>query len=196
MQASTKTAVAVQGVAPPRPGNAGVLQTCYRCGKTGHHPDRCFYKSQRCRAYGKKEHIAKPCRNSKKGVQNTPKHNPGVDGFKPVAKRRPGGQSGHRAGYVEHELQQGGASGPEELVDLSHTRKAKQELFTLIRTVRGAPKLAIMLEPEVNGVTLPMELDTDASVSIISQKVWKETFDKPRLMKSDTLLKTYSGEKL
>ena len=85
-QVSTKTAVAIQRLAPPKPGNAGVLQTCCRCGKTGNHPDRCFYKSQRCRACGKKGHIAELCKNSEKGVQNTPKHNPGVNGFKPFPR--------------------------------------------------------------------------------------------------------------
>ena len=51
-----------------------------------------------------------------------------------------------------------------------------------------------VLEPEVNRVILPMELDTGASVSIISQEVWEETFGKPKLMKCSTLLRTYSGE--
>ena len=41
-----------------------------------------------------------------------------------------------------------------------------------------------------------MELDTGASVSIISQQVWEETFGKPKLMKCSTLLRTYSGEQL
>ena len=62
--------------------------------------------------------------------------------------------------------------------------------------VRGTPEAAIILEPEVNGVTLPMELDTGASVSIISQKVWEGILSKMQLEKSDTLLKTYTGEKL
>ena len=62
--------------------------------------------------------------------------------------------------------------------------------------VRGTPEAAIILEPEVNGVTLPMELDTGAPVSIISQKVWEGILSKTQLEKSDTGLKTYTGEKL
>ena len=62
--------------------------------------------------------------------------------------------------------------------------------------VRGIPEAAIILEPEVNGVTLPMELDTGAPVSIISQKVWEGILSKTQLEKSDTGLKTYTGDKL
>ena len=41
-----------------------------------------------------------------------------------------------------------------------------------------------------------MELDTGASASIIYQQVWEETFGKSKLMKCNTLLRTYSGEQL
>ena len=41
-----------------------------------------------------------------------------------------------------------------------------------------------------------MELDTGAPVSIISQKVWEGILSKTQLEKSDTQLKTYTGEKL
>ena len=34
---------------------------CTRCGKGGHHPDKCFYKDQECRACGRKGHIARMC---------------------------------------------------------------------------------------------------------------------------------------
>ena len=40
-----------------------------------------------------------------------------------------------------------------------------------------------MLEPEVDGVILPMELDTGASVSLMSEKVWKEHLPKAELLK-------------
>ena len=75
------------------------------------------------------------------------------------------------------------ASKPETLVEVPDT----QDRFTLVRSERG--KLdTYMLEPEVNGVILPMELDTGASVSIISQVVWEETFGKPKLMKCSLTL--------
>ena len=192
LQASTKTAIAVQRVAPPRPVSTGVHQNSYRCGKTGHHPDRCFFKSQKCRACGKRGHIAKMCKKSDKGtMQNAPKNGPKMNESKPTPKRWPHGQAGHRAGYVDCELEEEVASKPETLIEVPDA----QDLFTLVRSERG--KLdSYMLEPEVNGVILPMELDTGASASIIYQQVWEETFGKSKLMKCNTLLRTYSGEQL
>ena len=60
----------------------------------------------------------------------------------------------------------------------------------------GDPETAITLHPDVNGVTLAMELDTGASVALISERVWKEAFSEMKLEKCDTLLKTNTGEKL
>ena len=44
---------------PPRQRSADL--NCYRCGKPGHSPDRCYYKNQWCRNCGKRGHIAKVC---------------------------------------------------------------------------------------------------------------------------------------
>ena len=41
-----------------------------------------------------------------------------------------------------------------------------------------------------------MELETGASVSLTSEKVWRECLPKAELLKSDTSLKTYTGEKI
>jgi len=38
-------------------------QSC-RCGKSGHHPDKCYYRVQKCRSCGKRGHIARVCRSS------------------------------------------------------------------------------------------------------------------------------------
>jgi len=131
-------------------------------------------------------------KNSEKGtLKKAPKHGPRINESKPPPGRWPQGQAGHREGYVTCELEDEVASKPETFLEVPDA----QDLFTLVRSERG--KLdSYMLEPEVNGVILPMELDTGASVSIISQQVWEETFGKPKLMKRSTLLRTYSGEQL
>ncbi|KAL5018941.1 hypothetical protein ScPMuIL_004663 [Solemya velum] len=54
----------------------------------------------------------------------------------------------------------------------------------------------IMLAPTVNGVTLNMELDTGAAVSVIPMSIFSDKFPGERLERSDVTLKTYSGEKL
>ena len=53
-----------------------------------------------------------------------------------------------------------------------------------------------MVTPEVNGLPLTMELDTGASLSIISRKTWKEILPGVPLEPTDTVLRTYSGESL
>ena len=68
-------------------------------------------------------------------------------------------------------------------------------MFT-VQTTRGDPGSSIILEPVVNGVILPMELDTGASVSLISELVWKEMFPNVKPQSCDTLLNTYTGEPL
>ena len=48
----------------------------------------------------------------------------------------------------------------------------------------------------MNTVTLPMELDTGASVSLVSEKTLCDKFANTMLAPSDIRLKTYTGEKL
>ena len=65
-----------------------------------------------------------------------------------------------------------------------------------IRSVQGSSTAAIVVNPHINGVSLSMELDTGAAVSLVSKKTWERHFPGVKLTKSETLLKTYSGEKL
>ena len=58
-------------------------------------------------------------------------------------------------------------------------------LFT-IKAVINASNGGIFVTPEVNGVPLWMELDTGASVSLVSTQVWQTAL----------ALKTYTGERL
>ena len=153
-------------------------------GMTGHSPERCFFKTQKCRRCGRKGHIAKVCKSAdKSGPQETQK--PNATKSRSFPKRR---QAGHRAGYVE-------LSDSCVVPDDADILEDCRDLFA-ITGGEGTPEAAIMLEPEVDGVILPMELDTGASVFLISEKVWRERLPKAELLKSDTLFDIYTGEKL
>ena len=52
----------------------------------------------------------------------------------------------------------------------------------------------IKVQLEIKSIKIIMELDTGASVSIISNRVYSENFSDTSLQKSDTMLKTYTGE--
>ena len=52
----------------------------------------------------------------------------------------------------------------------------------------------IKVQLEIQGNEMTMEVDTGASVSIISNIVYSENFSDISLQKSDTMLKTYNGE--
>ncbi|XP_062620772.1 uncharacterized protein K02A2.6-like [Saccostrea cucullata] len=54
----------------------------------------------------------------------------------------------------------------------------------------------IRITPIVNSVSLEMELDTGAAVSVIPEKIFKEKFPNVKLKPSDILLKTYTGERI
>ena len=53
-----------------------------------------------------------------------------------------------------------------------------------------------MLEFIVNRQPLQMELDTGASISLISKQQYKQLQDAPPLEKSSVILQTYTGENL
>ena len=134
--------------------------SCFRCGKTNHHSDACYYKAQKCRKCGKLGHIARVCKST----------------------RRPG----MRTGYVGQELE------PDEEVETSDD-------LPMLNIQMVKPTLSqsgIFLDLHVEGKPVKMELDTGASVSIISEKTWQEVFGAPQLTKCAIKLRTYTGQNM
>ena len=54
----------------------------------------------------------------------------------------------------------------------------------------------VFLDLHVEGKPVKMELDTGASVSIISEKTWQEDFGAPQLTKCAIKLRTYTGQNM
>ena len=63
-------------------------------------------------------------------------------------------------------------------------------------TVSSQGNAPLVVEFTVNGQPLQMELDTGASISLISEQQYKQLQDAPPLEKSSVILRTYTGENL
>ena len=68
-------------------------------------------------------------------------------------------------------------------------------LFT-IHTINGRNTGPINVTPEVTATPIQMVLDTRASVTLISAKVWKKLLNKIPLQDASVVLRTYIGEPL
>ena len=55
------------GQGPPRSQRQPLGQgnTCFRCGKSGHGPEKCFFKRQKCRQCGRYGHIQRMCQSKR-----------------------------------------------------------------------------------------------------------------------------------
>ena len=54
----------------------------------------------------------------------------------------------------------------------------------------------LWIEVELNGIPLKMELDTGASISLVSKRTWQDKLGAPPLNQRKLVLRTYSGQKL
>ncbi|KAL9982685.1 hypothetical protein ACROYT_G004758 [Oculina patagonica] len=144
---------------------------CYRCGGN-HYPKSCHFKDAKCYACGKLGHLSRVCQNKKKGKLPPPSTN----------KKSDTPQDTH--------LLEGGeeAMGREQGV-------GAYSLFTL----GGKRPLPYKVQLSVGGQALEMEVDTGASLSVISEGTCKHLVSQngaPPLEKSGIVLRTYTGEEV
>ena len=71
--------------------------------------------------------------------------------------------------------------------------KNKYPLFTL---TMSHTTHAIVVPVEINNMTVNMEIDTGATVSLVSEETYNQHWPQQQLEESNTRLKTYSGEHL
>ena len=142
---------------------------CYRCGKNNHRQENCYFKESKCKNCGKIGHINKACK-ARSG------QNPKSNGSKsPKPSFRPRNSVQHLANESDEDN-----SG---------------YLFTINHTTRQIPK-SLKIDLCVNDVAETFEIDTGASISLISEDTYLKKFSKLGLNKTNTRLSTYTGEKL
>lgn len=165
-----------------KPSLGRSLPTCHRCGGP-HLANACRYIDFKCHTCGKTGHIARVCRSKTRGnVQD--KH----------AQR-----SKHNSSGATHLVEDSPVSPSSSTTSVSPSSSTTSfDMFTTYTmfpiSTRAKP---IMLTVKVNNQDLEMELDTGASLSIISEKIFKSVFkDSIRLDSTNISLRTYSGELL
>ena len=76
------------------------------------------------------------------------------------------------------------------------SQKPAEDDIDIFQINQVKPEPAIIVPMEMNDTSIPIELDTGAGLSVISEKVWKEHFPDAKINPSPVHLRTYTGEKL
>ena len=150
------------------PSRPATTPQCYRCNSTQHLAKDCRFKTVECHKCGKKGHLAKACRS------------------KPTQPKQPSGKKQKSFVAKTHQLASDNSSGDEEDV---------AAVLLRMSSTKAAP---IQVMVNLDGSDVTMEVDTGASVSVMSeatfQKLWEG--NRPKLNPTDVKLKTYTGEHL
>ena len=145
--------------------------TTYKCSRCDgkHSPTQCRFKEAKCYACGKVGHISRACRSKGKGKQE------GSNQGKQWGKEKP-------THYLSEHCQNSEDS-PEEESNLS-----TYSMFAFGQK-----------NTTVNGTLIDMEVDTGASLSIISEATYAYLQGQGKaspLMDTDVVLRTYTGEEV
>lgn len=150
-------------------------QKCYRCGKSSHNANDCWFKEKTCRKCNKQGHIERACKTDQTNIrkEKTEKNK----GFKPKAKQM------HKVTECENSDSTDGSD--------------EDDLSCLeLHSITEKDRKIIWITTTVSGVKLKMELDTGSALSVISETDYNRLFSKIPLEKTSVMLKTYTGEKV
>ena len=148
---------------------------CYRCGNVGHISVKCPYASYSCHRCGKVGHLEKRCRQEKK--------EPAKGAVKSAPVRRvctcqtPSGEGSGGSSWEQSE---------------DYLSMDPLNLYLLGKQSSSDP---VMVEVQLNGTPVRMEVDTGAAVTVMSLPCYERVKgEEQQLKKSDLKLKTYTGE--
>ncbi|XP_012826093.1 uncharacterized protein K02A2.6-like [Xenopus tropicalis] len=166
---------------------------CFRCGKSNHTQNECFYKDQLCHNCGKKGHIARSCKGAKTEVKI-----PRVFGkgnyvkSKGMTKKK----TIHKMGTETERLNEETSSDTESELTLHNVTATSQNPApgNIMKRENEEGTAVIKIQPKIEGLRVEMEVDTGAAVSIISGELYRDKLSHIRLRHTNVVLKTYTGE--
>ena len=97
---------------------------------------------------------------------------------------------------MDHAQSRTGEKQSGQYVERDNSPRDSDKEFKLFQISHQKPEPSIIIPVKVNGEDCSMELDTGASVSIMSEEAWKKSFAWVPLEKSQIKLRTYTGETL
>ena len=172
LTASSSTGVTVKtepvhkmSVKRDKPRQSDSGVTCHRCGKPGHLATVCRHRGSVCHNCKKKGHLAKVCRS------------------KPHAKPPSQGRSTNASRPVRQVAEDSESDADDPM----------QPIMTAnLRSVSCSPPIKVHVE--VDKISIPMEVDTGASVSVMSENVYHRLWPRRGLNTTTIRLQNYSRE--
>ena len=141
---------------------------CCRCGKPGHYVPTCKHKETVCTKCGKVGHLQKVCHSKKT--------NPTKPTEQPISKNSTE-QSGSKKGI--------------------HTVVDKEaDEYGLFNVASPGKFMPWNVNVDIEGVAVTMQLDTGASLYLMSETTFREHWPQRTLSSSQVRLSSYSGESI
>ena len=141
---------------------------CFRCGQRGHTAAKCRFRTAKCHQCGRIGHIRSQCRSQLK---------------RPIMY--------HDQQSEVKSLQETDSSQQEFQTDSSH-----QEYSLFAVNSKYASRNPIEVELVLDGRPVSMEVDTGASLSLVSKSTFEQLWPGRSLQASTVQLRTYTGESL
>ncbi|XP_021345514.1 uncharacterized protein K02A2.6-like [Mizuhopecten yessoensis] len=166
-----------------------VLTQCFRCGKNNHSGDSCYYKNSKCHKCHETGHLSKMCpANKSRQHVNKPRPHQSTESTQSTGRGK-----GHKfkkrnpkINFVE-----------DSDVDSSGAYETDCKYSWPLFSIKSDGQKEINIDLLIDRKPQKMELDTGASVSLISEKEYRQKYHgSVKLNDTTTVLRTYTGQLL
>ena len=149
---------------------------CHRCLGMGHFAALCRFKSTRCKKCRRIGHIACACKTK-------------PSQFLPRQPRQQGHGNRTQGPQRTHQVEVSGECEEEEV---------ETDIADIVRVHAVSPSVprSYKVSLEISKIPITMELDTGASVSLVSKATWADKLNRPQLQPCSLSLQSYPNRSL